>query len=142
MAALLKYFMGVAVILPVVIFLSAATMRELFGSFPAVAPAPTTETPRWNRERLKAGAVIQYVGRGSLSPIYPAVPGKELLEKPVSAASANRIKVRQAPQLHKLPLQLFPESEQNNNFPQQSLSFTETRPLFPRTRLISAHGIY
>jgi hypothetical protein len=39
---------------------------------------------------IKADA--PYVAKGSLSPIYPATPGKELLGKPVYTASTKHIK--------------------------------------------------
>jgi hypothetical protein len=141
MAALSKYFVGVAVILPAVMVLSAMTMSEIFVGIAAVAKAPTTDTPRWSIERLKAEPDT-HIAQGSLSPIYPATPGKELLGKPVHAASVKRINVRQPLQLHKLPRQLYAGAEQDSNYPQQRLTYTETRPLQPRTRIIFGHGIY
>jgi hypothetical protein len=85
---------------------------------------------------------MEYVGLGSLSPIYPATPGKELFGKPAYAASTKRITVHQALQLHKFPLQLFPKGERDNNFPHQSLSYTEMSPSTPRMSFISRHEIY
>jgi len=156
MAALFKYFVGIAVILPammVVMVLSAVNMGEIFVGFGAVAQAPATETPRWNFEHVKAEPDTPYVARGSLSPIYPATPGKELLGRPVNTAirvpnkfrepvSAKRIDVRQALQLHKLPRQIYAAGEQDRNYPQQSLSYAETRPSQPRTLILFGHGIY
>jgi hypothetical protein len=141
MAALLKYFAGVAVIISVVMVLSAMTMSEIFVDFPAVTKAPAAETPRWNSERLK-GEAMEYAGHGSLSPIYPATPGKELLGKPAYAVSAERINVRHAMQLHKLPPQLYPEGERDNNYPQQSLSYTEMSSSPPHISIISRYEIY
>jgi hypothetical protein len=156
MAALFKYFVGVAVILPAVMVgmvLSAVNMGEIFVGFAAVAQAPATETPRWNVERLMADPDTPYVARGSLSPIYPAAPGKKLLGKAVNTAilvpnkfrepvSAKRIDVRQALQLHKLPRQIYAAGEQDRNYPQQSLSYAKMRPSQPRALIIFGHGIY
>jgi hypothetical protein len=96
MAALFKYFMGVAVILPAVIVLGAMNMNEIFVRVATVARAPAAEMPRWNIKRLKAEPDTPYLAKGSLSPIYPTFPGKELLGKPVYAASAKRISIREA----------------------------------------------
>ena len=152
MAALFKYFVGVAVIVPVVMILYAVNMGEMFVGFAAVAQAPTTETPSWNLERQKAEPDGPYVAHRSLSPIYPATPGKELLGKSVYTArlakrlqepvSAKRIDVRQALQLHELPRQIFAASAQDRNYSQQSLSYAETTPSQPRTPIIFGHGIY
>jgi hypothetical protein len=153
MAALFKYFMGIAVILPAVMVLSAWSMGEIFVGIAAITQAPVTETPKWNIERSKAEPDTQYAAQGSLSPIYPATPGKELLGKPVNTAirvrnkfrepvSAKQIDVRQALQLHKVPRQIYAAGEQDRNYPQQSLSYAETRPSQPRTLIIFGHGIY
>ena len=152
MAALLKYFVAIAVIVPAVMIVYAVNMGEMFAGIAAIAQAPATETPRWNIEPVKAETDTPYVANGSLSPIYPATPGKELLEKPVYNArlakklqepvSARRIDVRQALQLHKLPRQIYATDGQDRNYPQQSLSFAETRPSQPRTLIIFGHGIY
>jgi hypothetical protein len=120
-------------------------MDEIFVGISTVGPATATETARWNSERLNADAQTDYAGHGSLSPIYPARPGRELLEKPVHTVSTNRVNVREAQRLNKFPLQLFPEGVRSNNFPQQSLSYMETeRTLRVKARIpISfGHGIY
>ena len=44
MAALFKYFVGIAVILPAVMILYAVNMGEMFVGFAAVAQAPAAET--------------------------------------------------------------------------------------------------
>ena len=152
MAALFKYFVAIAVIVPAVMILYAVNMGEMFVGIAAIAQAPATETPRWNIEPVKAEKDIPYVANGSLSPIYPATPGKELLKKPVYNArlakklqepvSAKRIDVRQALQLHKLPRQIYATGDQDRNYSQQSLSFAETRPSQSRTLIIFGHGIY
>jgi hypothetical protein len=141
MVALFKYFAGVAVILFVVVIFSAMITREIFVAFPTVTKVSNAKIPRWNSERLK-GEVVEYVGHGSLSPIYPATPGKELLGKPAYAASVKRINVRHALQLHKLPPQLYPGGEGDNKYPQQSLSYTEVSSSPPRMGIISRHEIY
>jgi|ERR1019366_9146587 hypothetical protein len=152
MAALFKYFVGIAVILLAVTIFSALNMSKIFVGLAAVAHSPATETPRWNIERLNKEPDTPYVAKGSLSPIYPATPGKELLGKPVNTAklakklrepvSAKRIDVRQALQLHNVPRQIYAAGEQDRNYPQQGLSFAETRPSQPRTPIIFGHGIY
>jgi hypothetical protein len=145
MAALLKYFMGIAVILPAAMLVSAMTIGEIFVGFAAIARAPSTETPRWNIERLKAAQDSPDIALRSLSPIYPVTPGKELLGRPVYTASAKRINPRQALQLHKLPRQIYSASEEDRNYPQQSLSYTQTwrsQLLLQRTPIIFGDGIY
>src|SRR5476649_1250178 len=152
MATLFKYFVGFAVILPAVVILCAVNIGEMFVGFAGVAQAPAKGTPSWKIERLKAEPDTPYVADGSLSPIYPATPGKELLGKPVytarlakklqEPASAKRIDVRQALQLHKVPRQIYSAGEQDRNYPQQSLSYAETRPSQPRTLILFGHGIY
>jgi hypothetical protein len=129
MAALFKYLVGIAVILPtvmIVMILSAVNMGEIFVGIAAIAQAPATETPRSNIERLMAEPDRRYVVHGSLSPIYPATPGKELLGKPV----------------YTVPLQIYAASEQDRDYLQQSFSYAETRPSQPRTPIIFGHGIY
>ena len=129
MAALLKYFVGIAVILPavmIVMVLSAVNMGEIFVGIATIAQAPATETPRWNIERLMAEPGRRYVVHGSLSPIYPASPGKELLGKPV----------------YTVPLQIYAASKQDRNYLQQSLSYAQTRPSQSRTLIIFGHGLY
>jgi hypothetical protein len=129
MAALFKYFVGIAVILPVVMFvmvLSAVNMGEMFVGIAAITQAPATETARWNIELLMAEPDRRYDVHGSLSPIYPATPGNEPLGKPV----------------YTVPLQVYAAGEQDRNHLQQSLSYAETRPSQPRTLIIFGHGIY
>jgi hypothetical protein len=107
MAALFKYFVGIAVILPAVMIvmpLSAVNTGEIFVGITAIAQAPAAETPRWNIERPMAEPDRRYVVHGSLSPIYPATPGKELFGKPV----------------YTVPLQTYAASEQDGNYLQQS----------------------
>ncbi|HEY1475356.1 MAG TPA: hypothetical protein VGF53_14870 [Pseudolabrys sp.] len=143
MPPLFKYLATVAVVISGVMTVGTLTMSEIAVGLSAVAGAPSTDAARWSAERLRAKVDVEYVGRGSLSPIYPTTAGKELMEKPVYAAAPKRVIVPQAQQLNKLPLQLFPEFAQNNNFPRQSLSYAETRATSPlRARVISGHELY
>jgi hypothetical protein len=103
MAALFKYFVGIAVILPavmIVMVLSAVSTGEIFVGIAAITQAPATVTPRWNIERLMAEPDRRDDVYGSLSPIYPATPGKEPLAKPV----------------YTVPLQIYAASEQDKNY--------------------------
>ena len=152
MAALFKYFVGIAVIVPAVMILYAANIGEIFVGIAAIGQAPVTATPRWNIEHPKAEPGTPYIAHGSLSPIYPATPGKELFGIPVYTArvakkhkepgSAKRIDVRQALQFHKVPRQIYSADLDDRNYPQQSFSYAETRPSQPRTPIIFGHGIY
>jgi hypothetical protein len=145
MGALFKYLTGVAIILPAVIVLFALNMAEIFVAISGVAPATVNETARWGSERLQADAQTDYAGHGSLSPIYPARPGRELFEKPVHTVSAKRINVREALQLERFALQLYPEGARDGALPQQSLSYMEARrskSLKVRIPIIFGHGIY
>ena len=65
MAALFKYFVGIAVILPAVIIFSAVNMSEMFVGIAAIAQAPAAETPRWNIEPRIAEVDTRYVAHGS-----------------------------------------------------------------------------
>jgi len=148
MTALIKYLMGVGAVL-LVIAISVATLGKVFLDFSTFAQAPAKELPRWTSERFNGGAEAQYAGRGSLSPIYPAAPGKELLGQPIYPIYGKRIKVRQAIRLDKSPTQIYPENQQDHNYPQQRLSYTETWrfPLLPwqpqlHTRIISGRELY
>lgn len=145
MAALLKYFMAIAVMFPAAMLVSAITIGEIFVGFAAIARAPSTETPWWNVERLKAAQDSPNVALGSLSPIIPANPGKELVARPVITASAKRTNSRHALQLHKLPRQIYSASEEDRNNSLQSLSYAPARrsqPLLQHTPIFFGHGIY
>lgn len=151
MAALFKYFMAIAVILAAVIIVSAVNMSEIIVGVAAIAQAPAAETPRWNID-VKAESDTPHIAQGTLSPIYPAAPGKELLGKPVYTARlgkklqiparAKRTDMRQALQLHHVPRQIYAASEQDRNYPQQSLSYADTRSSQPLTLIIFGHGMY
>ena len=66
MAALFKYFVGIAVILPAVMIvmpLSAVNMGEIFVGMTAIAQAPAADV-RWNIERPMAEPDRRYVVHG------------------------------------------------------------------------------
>jgi len=147
MAALFKYFLSVAVIVPAVIVVA------IFLGFAAVVETPATTTPAWKIERLKPEPNTPYIAQGSLSPIYPATPGKELLGKPMTVAVrvpkklhepviAKRIDMRQALQTHKLPLQIYAAGEEDRNYSQQSYGYADERASQPRRMIVLGHGIY
>jgi hypothetical protein len=145
MAALFKYLAGIAVFLPATTFVFAMTVSAIFGGFATIAQAPVTERPKWNIERLKAAPDTPNIALGSLSPIYPATPGKELLEKPDKITSAKQTKIHQALQLHKLPRQIYSANEEDGRYPQQILGYAGAQPSEPLKSLISiifGHGLY
>ena len=75
MAALFKYFVSVAVIVPAVIVVA------IFLGFAAVVETPVTTTPAWKIERLKPEPNPLYIAQGLLSPIYPLPPAKSFWVK-------------------------------------------------------------
>ena len=79
MAALFKYLVGMAVILPAVVMVYAVVTGEMFVDNAATAQTQVTATPRWNIAPVKVEPDTRYAARRSLSPIYPATPGKDLL---------------------------------------------------------------
>ena len=147
MAALFKYFLSVAVIVPAVIVVA------IFLGFAAVVETPATTTPAWKIERLKLEPNTPYIAQRSLSPIYPATPGRELLGKPMTMAvrvpkklhesvTAKRNDMRQALQTHKLPLRIYAAGEEDRNYSQQSYGYADEPPSQPRRMIIFGHGIF
>jgi len=147
MAALFKYFLSVAVIVPAVIVVA------IFLGFAAVVETPATTTPAWKIERLKPEPNTPYIAQRSLSPIYPATHGRELLGKPMTMAvrvpkklhefvTAKRNDMRQALQTHKLPLRIYAAGEEDRNYSQQSYGYADEPPSQPRRMIIFGHGIY
>jgi hypothetical protein len=111
----------------------------------AVEQDPASEMPRWNRERMKAQAEEPYIAKGSLSPIYPAAPGKELMGRPVYTARTKDINARQPLQLQKFTRPIHLADEQDRNYPQQILGYTQERPsllLQRRMPVFFGRGIY
>jgi hypothetical protein len=155
MAALFKYLAAVAVIG------SAVIVGVIFLGFTAIMETPTTTTPTWKIERLKADPDTPFIAQGSLSPIYPAAPGKELLgkfvqtgvqvakhhevanEKPfVKPVNMKRLEVSQALRLHKLPRQIYAAVEHDRNYSQQSYGYAEEPQAQSRRLNILAHDLY
>lgn len=128
--------------------LGAITMSEIvvrYVSIAALEPAPATEAPRWNSERLKAEAEPAHIATGSLSPIYPAAPGKELMGRPVYTVSTKHINARQPLQLQKFTRQIHLADEQDRNYRQQGLGYAQERPshlLQRRMPVLFGRGIY
>ena len=145
MAALFKYLVSVAAIV------SAVIVGAIFLGFVAVIQTPATTTPAWKIERLKPDPDTPFIAHGSLSPIYPATPGKELLGKPMAmavrapntlheAVTAKRIDMRQA--LHKLPRQIYAAGEERQNYSQQSYGYANEPASRPLSVIAFGHGIY
>jgi hypothetical protein len=65
MAALIKYFVAIAVIVPAVMILYAVNMGEMFVGIAAIAQAQAAETPRWHIEPQIAEVDTRYVAHGS-----------------------------------------------------------------------------
>jgi hypothetical protein len=155
MAALFKYLASVAVIV------SAGIVGAIFLGFAPVIEIPATTTSGWKLDRLKTEADTPYIAQGSLSPIYPATPGKELLGKPVQTVvriakhhkvasakpvvktvNATRLNVSQMPRTHKLPRQIYAAVEHDKNYSQQSYGYAEEPHAQSRTFNIRAHDLY
>lgn len=155
MAALFKYLVRVTVIV------SAVIAGAIFLGFAAVIETPTTTTPAWKMERLKADPDTHYVAQGSLSPIYPATPGKELLGAPVQTVvrvakrhevmsakpvgrpvNAKRIDVSRVLRAHELPRQIYAAVEHDRNYSQQSYGYAEEPQAHPRSFNFLAHDLY
>src|SRR5665213_2482372 len=138
MAALFKYLVHVAVIV------SAVIAGAVFLGYAAIIETPTTATPEWKIERLKAQPDTHYIAQGSLSPIYPATPGKVLLGIPVQTVirvakryevvsakpvvkpvNTKRLDVSQVLRTHELPRQISATVEHDRNYSQQSYGYAE-----------------
>jgi hypothetical protein len=155
MAALIKYLATVAVIL------SAVFVGAIFLDFAAVIEIPTTTTPAWKIERLKTEPDTHYIAQGSLSPIYPATPGKELLGIPIQTVArvekrhevvsakpvvkpvnAKRLDVSRVLRTHELPRQIYAAVEHERKYSQQSYGYAEEPQARPRTFNFLAHDLY
>jgi hypothetical protein len=125
------------------------------GSAATTLDTSAPQTPSWKIERFRTDPDVPYVAQGSLSPIYPATPGKELLGKPIvlqvhakhapvngkaqsKTASAIPIHVRQA---RATPLRLPPQiySVTQDQTYQQRLGYADDQP---RRALIFGHSLY
>jgi hypothetical protein len=155
MAALFKYLATVAVIV------SAVIVGAIFLGFAAVIETPPTTTPAWKLERLKTDPDTRYISEGSLSPIYPATPGKELSRKPVRTiarpakqnemasaksfvkpAKAKPLDVSQGLRTYKLRWQIYAAGENDRNYSRQSSGYAEESQVHPRILNIFSHDLY
>jgi hypothetical protein len=152
MSSLSKYLLGLAAAASVVF-----SGYQAFSYWMPAGTAAGTETPQWKIERLMRDPATPVLSAASLSPIYPATPGKDLLGKAVIVAvrapqklqgpsvgkSAGK-PVRLALHLNKLPRNFFTVSAQDKyqdqNSQQSSGYASEQRS---RPELINfGHGIY
>ena len=115
MAALFKYFLSVAVIVPAVIVVA------IFLGFAAVV-----ETPTPGKELLG-------------KPMAMAVRAPNTLHE---AVTAKRIDMRQALQIHKLPRQIYAAGEEHQSYSQQSYGYADEPAFQPRRLIVFGHGIY
>jgi hypothetical protein len=151
MASLFKYLFGLVVLL----------FSAFFLSYESVDMTLAAITPQWKVERLKAAPDTPYIAQGSLSPLYPAAPGKELLGKPVWTAArvskhhevasakpvvkpvnTKRLDVSQALRAHKLPRKIFARVEPVRNYSQRSYGYAEEPQAQSRTFNVLAHDLY
>jgi hypothetical protein len=133
----------------------AALFSALFLSNEAsVDTTAAASTPQWKIARLTASPGTPEISPGSLSPIYPATPGKELLGKPIIIAVRVPPKhqkpvigkpidkpVRQALRTNILPRQIYAAGEQAS-YPRPSLGYAFEPQSQPRASINSGHGIY
>jgi hypothetical protein len=149
MTGLFKYIVSVATVI------SAVVMGAIFLDSAAIVDTSLTVSPKWKIERLKVDPDLPYIAQGSLSPIYPATPGKELLRKPIAVqpqtrhepvsakaiskdANATPVHFRQAHETPKLPRQIYATGEYSHLFA-TGLGYADGPP---RRLLILEHAIY
>ena len=147
MYAAFKYVVGVSAAISIM-----ALGAIFLGSAATVDTSPTL-TPSWKIERLRVDPDLPHVAQGSLSPLYPATPGKELLGKPIAmraparhapvsekpitkTASATRA-LRQARVIPKLPPQLYMADDRT--YFRRGLSYADDQP---RRTLMLSHDLY
>jgi hypothetical protein len=137
----------------------AAAATVLFSGYEAFSywvPLETGSgdgTPQWKVERLAHDPSTPTIPAASLSPIYPASPGKELLGKTAIvavrepqkhqvtlAAKVAERPVRIALPLNKLPRKFFMVSSQDK-YSQQRLGYDSEQQSRPE-RINFGHGIY
>jgi hypothetical protein len=148
MTPLSKYLLGLAAVATVLF-----SGYQAFSYWMPETTAAGTETPRWKIERLAPDPATPVLSAASLSPIYPATPGKELLGKAVivtarapqkhqdpSVGKSAEKHVRLALALNKLPRNFFAVSTQDK-YSQQRLGYASEPQARPE--LINfGHGIY
>jgi hypothetical protein len=148
MAPLSRYLLGLAAA-ATVIFVGSLTFSDWK---PALSVAES-ETPQWKVERLARDPATPVLSAASLSPIYPASPGKELLARAVVVvaqptkrhewSSAAKTAVTSTPvtlATNKLPRKFINLSNQDKV--SQRLSYAPEPPP-ARIELVSfGHGLY
>jgi hypothetical protein len=168
MEAMAKYIWSVAVLFAVLGLAFTGSPRLLAAVTSHAERTDAPPTPEWKTERLAADPQTADLPAGALSPIYPATPGKELLDKPAPPVRVLRAHVlrahvqtakrkpaenlvRQAVRTDRLPRQIYAartdDDAQDDDDAQQAYAYApEREPLPPRAqppRLINlAHGIY
>ncbi len=149
MTPLSKYLLGLA-----------AVASGLFSGYETaiygvpMMTTPEASTAQWKVARLIADPATPVIPAGSLSPIYPATPGKELLGKPLVVAvrverkhqspliaKANDKPIRQALAINKLPQNFFIVSRQDK-YPEQRLGYASEPQSQPLALVGFGHGIY
>jgi hypothetical protein len=148
MTSLSKYLLGLAA--------AASVVFSGYQAFSTWMPAGTeagAETPQWKIERLARDPATPVLPAASLSPIYPATPGKELLNKAVivatrapqkhqgsSVGKSTENPARPALALNKLPRKFLNLSGQDKNS-QQRLGYA-LEPPARLERVSFGHGLY
>jgi len=146
MSPLSKYLLGLAAVASV--FFSA---YQAFSVWMPAERAAGAQTPQWKIERLAHDPATPGLPAASLSPVYPATPGKELLGKAVIVAvHAQKIhqetgkspkkSIRVALPLNKLPHNFFTVSAQDQSS-QQRLGYASEQRARPEP-INFGHGIY
>ena len=152
MTALSKYLLGLAAAASVVF-----SAYQAFSDWMPAGSAAGAKTPQWKIERLARDPATPVLPAASLSPIYPATPGKELLGRAVIVAvrapqkhqgslpgKSTEKPVRLALSLNKLPRNFFTVSAQNkyqDQYLQPRLGYASEQR--SRPELINfGHGIY
>ena len=148
MYAIFKYVVGVSAVISVI------TLGVIFFDSAAIVNNSAPLTPSWKIDRFKVDPDLPAVAQGTLSPIYPATPGKELLGKPVFIAGRVSQKhqqpgirkpteksVQQALRTNILPRQIYAASEPDR-YSRQSLSYAFEPQSQPRTSINFGHDIY
>lgn len=156
MTSLSKYLLGLAAAASVVF----SGYQALSYWIPARSAAGAN-MPQWKIERLLRDSATPVLQAASLSPIYPATPGKDLLGKAVivavrapqkhqgsSVGKSTEKPVRLALPLNKLPRNFFTVSAQDkyqdkyqDQYSQQRLGYASEQRSRPEP-INFGHGIY
>jgi len=149
MTPLSKYLWGLAV---------AASMVfsgcQAFGYLMHAGTTASSQTSQWKMERLARDPATPVLSAASLSPIYPASPGRELLGKAVTVAALAPQKHRHLLigkseeklgrhqlALNRLPRKFFTVSSQDK-YSQQNLGYASEPSQSGPGFVNFGHGIY